>query len=60
MYEITVKWPNGKAFTVDGFPLEAVEPMSVLLWSVGADNVIVRCRCNDCETCRDRAVFEGI
>ena len=60
MYEITVKWPDGRSFTVDGFLREAVEPMTSLMWLSGADDVIVRCRCNDCETCRDRAVYEGI
>lgn len=58
MYEITVKWPGGDTVTADGFNEDQVGPMSEFLWVSGADDVIARCRCNNCETCYDRAVFQ--
>jgi hypothetical protein len=55
-YEITVKWPNGDEFTVDGFNAEQVDPMMDFLWASGADDVYWRCGCSECETCYDRAM----
>lgn len=58
MYEITVKWPTGREATVDGFAPDAVEAWVDFLWIAGADDVRAVCRCGECETCADRAVFE--
>lgn len=57
MFEITVKWPDGRTATVGGFTDESVGPMVEFLWQVGADDVIRRCACGDCDTCRDRSDF---
>lgn len=59
MYEITVKWPGGKSITRDGYSEESARDIANVLWVAGADDVIVRCTCGECETCIDRAIFES-
>lgn len=59
MFEITVKWPAGGLVTVGGFSADQVSPMRDFLWASGAEDVFVRCTCNVCETCSDRAIFES-
>lgn len=58
-YEITVKWPTGRKFSKDGYTCEQAEAMADFLWTAGADDVIIRCACGECETCRDWAAFEN-
>lgn len=59
MYEITVVWPDGRTGTTDGYDRESATAMADLLWVLGADDVIVRCLCGNCETCTDRAAWGG-
>jgi hypothetical protein len=59
-YEITVKWPTGRTFTRDGYTQDQAQAMADFLWACGADDVKLTCVCGECETCRDRAVAQGL
>jgi hypothetical protein len=56
-YSITVKWPSAQRATVTDFSEEAARNWADFLWICGADDVIVRCECGECETCYDRAIY---
>lgn len=58
-YEITVKWPTGRESTQGGYTEDSAQAMADFLWAAGADDVIIRCACGECETCYDRATLEG-
>lgn len=59
MYEVTVKWPDGRTFTEGEFSESVAVLWCELLWAAGADDAYMRCVCGTCETCTDRATFEG-
>ncbi len=54
MYEITVRWPDGRVITNSGYNDERSLAIMDLLWAAGADDVFRRCICGECETCHDR------
>jgi hypothetical protein len=58
IYEITVLWPSGESHGLGGFSEAQKDAMVNFLWVSGADDIRVRCTCNECETCCDRAAFE--
>ena len=59
MFEITVKWPDGRTITDDGYTREQATAIADFLWVAGADDVKITCACNDCETCSDYAAWEA-
>lgn len=59
MFEITVKWPDGRVIKGEPLDRNAADAMADLLWLSGADDVKVTCICGWCETCTDIAAFGG-
>lgn len=57
MYEITVKWPDGRVITNGDYTKEQASALVDFLWAAGAGDVRRVCVCNNCETCYDRATF---
>lgn len=57
MYEIKVKWPDGREITQSGFTDEQSVALVNFLWAAGADDVKRVCTCGTCETCTDRATY---
>ena len=57
MYEITVKWPDGRVIADSGYTEEQARAIANFLWVAGADDVKVHCACGECETCSDYAAW---
>jgi len=57
MFEITVKWPDGRVITQGGWERDVADLYADILWACGADDVKVTCTCGTCETCTDRAAW---
>lgn len=60
MFTVSVKWPDGREITGPACSREAATALADFLWKAGADDVKITCECGWCETCTDRAAFEGI
>lgn len=56
MYEVTVKWPDGREVTEGGYTDEQSVALVNFLWAAGADDVKRVCTCGICETCAGRGI----
>ncbi len=59
-YSVTVKWSSGEKITDNGYSLKEAQAIADFFFAIDTvDDVFIRCACNECETCHDRAIFES-
>lgn len=59
MFNIKVKWSDGRVIADGGYSRLEADRIADCLWAAGADDVYITCECGECETCTDRASFGG-